>query len=139
MKISVKSEYACRAVEALALHHPSTRPLRIDEIAQRQAVPANYLVQILSDLRSGGLIQSRRGKTGGYLLARPPDQITVGDVLRAVNGEIVELSALMNAEPRAELQGIWTRIRRGVEEIADAMTFDQICADAVAAPQMYYI
>ena len=139
MKISVKCEYACRAVTALAMHYPSPRPLRIDEIAQRQDVPANYLVQILSDLRGGGLIQSRRGKSGGYLLARSPDQITVGDVLRAVNGEVVELSTLMDARRRTELQKVWARVRHGVEQIVDDITFDEICARTLAVPQMYYI
>ncbi len=122
------------------MHHPNTRPLPIDEIAQRQDVPANYLVQILSDLKSSGLIESRRGKAGGYLLARPPQQISVGDVLRAVDGAIIELSAPGSSRgARAELDGMWRRVRRGVEAIVDEMTFDQICADALAAPQMYYI
>src|SRR5436309_14764966 len=72
MKASVKSDYACRAVEALALHHPDTRPMRIEEIAQKEAIPSNYLVQILIELKSKGLIQSRRGKAGGYMLAKSP-------------------------------------------------------------------
>ena len=97
MKASVKSDYACRAVEALALHHPNARPLRIEEIAQREAIPANYLVQILIELKSKGLIQSRRGKAGGYALAKTPREITVGDVLRAVQGDVLEMPLLLES------------------------------------------
>ena len=139
MKLSVKSDYACRAVEALARHHPSERPLCIEEIARRQALPANYLVQILNDLRSKGLIQSRRGKAGGYTLARPPAEITVGDVLRAVNGEIVELSALASTASPVEIQRVWERLKRRTEEVVDGITFEQLCAEARSLPQMYYI
>lgn len=139
MKISVKSDYACRAVEALALHHPNERPLRIEEIAQQEAIPANYLVQILNELKSNGLIQSRRGKAGGYMLARPPAEITVGDVLRAVNGEILELSSLAQTAGRMEIQRVWDRLKQGTEQIADGITFDQLCAEANRTPQMYYI
>ena len=139
MKISVKSDYACRAMEALSLHHPNARPLRIDEIAQQEAIPANYLVQILNELKSNGLIQSRRGKAGGYRLARPPREISVGDVLRAVNGEILELSSLAQTAGRLEIRRVWDRMKQGAEEIADGITFDQICAEANRTPQMYYI
>ena len=79
MKVSIKSDYACRAIEALALHHPNLHPLCIEEIARRRHIPPNYLVQILLELKRNGLIQSRRGKTGGYLLAQSPRQITVGE------------------------------------------------------------
>ena len=98
MKASVKSDYACRAVEALALHHPNARPLRIEEIAEREAIPANYLVQILIELKSKGLIQSRRGKAGGYALAKTPREITVGDVLRAVQGDVLEMPLLLEED-----------------------------------------
>ena len=94
MKASVKSDYACRAVEALALHHPDTRPMRIEDIARKEAIPSNYLVQILIELKSKGLIQSRRGKAGGYMLAKTPKEITVGDVLRAIQGDILEMPLL---------------------------------------------
>src|ERR1019366_914925 len=107
MKLPVKSDYACRAVEALARHHPDHRPLRIDDIARAGSIPANYLVQILNELKSKGLIQSRRGKAGGYNLARPPAEIAVGDVLRAIHGEIVELSVLAGSASPLEIQRIW--------------------------------
>src|SRR5512134_3447632 len=119
MKLSVKSDYACRAVQALALHHPNQRPLRIEEIARRESVPANYLVQILIELKAKGIIQSRRGKAGGYLLAKPPAQITFGEVIRAVQGDIFELSALDETSSPEHFRKVWRKIKTAADEIAD--------------------
>jgi Rrf2 family cysteine metabolism transcriptional repressor len=139
MKLTVKSDYACRAIEALALHHPSHRPMRIEEIARKEAIPANYLVQILIELKSKGLIQSRRGKAGGYVLAKSPREITVGDVVRAVEGEILQLGATTGSAPPQEIQRAWQRIKQAAEAIADSITFEQICADANGRGPMYHI
>jgi Rrf2 family cysteine metabolism transcriptional repressor len=139
MKLSVKSDYACRAIEALALHYPNTRPLRIDEIAGTAAIPANYLVQILIELKGNGLIQSRRGKAGGYLLSRPPREISVGDVVRAAEGEVFALSSPANSASPQELQRAWNRIRVAAESMADSITFDLLCAEAMGRGPMYYI
>jgi Rrf2 family cysteine metabolism transcriptional repressor len=139
MKASVKSDYACRAVEALSLHHPDTRPLRIDEIAQIESIPASYLVQILIELKNKGLIQSRRGKAGGYMLARAPREITVGDVLRAVQGDILEMPLLGEARCPEEIKRAWRRIKSAAEGAADDITFEEICAEANGKLQMYYI
>ncbi len=139
MKISVKFDYACRAVEALARHHPNLQPLRIEEIARRESIPANYLVQILNELKTKSIIASRRGKAGGYVLAKAPREITVGDVLRAVNGEIVELSSIAGTGCPQELQRVWWRIRTAAEEVADSINFEQLCAEAAGRVPMYYI
>jgi Rrf2 family cysteine metabolism transcriptional repressor len=139
MKASVKSDYACRAVEALALHHPNARPLRIEEIAEREAIPANYLVQILIELKSKGLIQSRRGKAGGYALAKTPREITVGDVLRAVQGDVLEMPLLLEARCPEEIKRAWRRIKEAAEQAADGVNFETICAEAKSRPEMYYI
>ena len=138
MKLSVKTDYACRAIEALSLHYPNSRPVRIDEIAQREGIPANYLVQILIELKSKGLIRSHRGKAGGYVLAKPPREISFGDVVRAVHGDLVEISALGSACPQ-EIQRVWRRIKFAAEEIADNVTFEEICGEATNRTQMYYI
>ena len=139
MKASVKSDYACRAIEALALHYPSSNPLRIEEIADRESIPANYLVQILIELKSKGLIQSRRGKAGGYTLARAPREITLGDVLRAIHGDILEMPLLGESRCPEEIKRAWRRIKIAAEGAADAITFEGICAEANSKPQMYYI
>jgi Rrf2 family transcriptional regulator, cysteine metabolism repressor len=139
MKLSVKADYACRAVEALSLHHPNDRPLTIEGIAQWGGIPASYLVQILIELKGKGLIRSQRGKAGGYVLAKLPKDITVGDVVRATDGELVELSVLTDSASPQEIQRIWRRIKFAAEEVADNVTFEDICAEAAIKPQMYYI
>lgn len=130
MKASVKSDYACRAVEALALHHPDPQPMCIEEIARRRHIPSNYLVQILLELKRKGLIQSRRGKMGGYVLARLPRQITLGDVLRAVQGEVMDLSSLSEPDCPEEIKQAWRRVKSAAENAANDITFEQICTAA---------
>ena len=139
MKSTVKSDYACRAVEVLALHHPSEKPLPIDQIARQRSIPANYLVQILLELKRNGLIQSRRGKTGGYVLAKPPHQISLGDILRAVHGEVLDLPHLIDPTCPEEIKRAWRRVKSAAENAADSVTFDQICAEARNPVLMYHI
>lgn len=139
MKASVKSDYACRAVEALALHHPNSQPMRIEDIAANESIPANYLVQILIELKGKGLIQSRRGKAGGYILAKPPREITLGDVLRAIQGDILEMPLLGEARCPEEIKRAWRRIKTAAEGAADEITFEDICSEANRKMQMYYI
>ena len=139
MKAGVKSDYACRAVQALALHYPNPQPLRIEEIARRQRIPANYLVQILLELKRSGLIQSRRGKTGGYALARTPREITFGDVLRAVQGEVIDLPSLAETNCPDEIKQAWLRVKNAAEKAATSITFEQMCADARDTTPMYHI
>jgi Rrf2 family cysteine metabolism transcriptional repressor len=139
MKFSIKSDYACRAVQALALHYPNPEPLRVEEIAARETIPANYLIQILIELKSKGLIQSRRGKSGGYLLAKTPRAISMGDVLRAVNGAIVDVSALAEGGCPPELQRAWQRIKTAAEGVADDLDFERLASEAHTRAEMYYI
>jgi Rrf2 family transcriptional regulator, cysteine metabolism repressor len=139
MKTSIKGDYACRAVEALALHHPDKKPLTIDQIAQKRSIPANYLVQILLELKRKGLIQSHRGKMGGYNLSKPPQEISLGDVLRAVDGEVVDLPHLEDAGCPEEIKRAWRRIKLAAEEVANSVTFDQLCAEARNPAEMYHI
>src|SRR5439155_26126468 len=90
VKLSVKSDYAARAVLGLARHYPTGAALRVEDLAGEQGVPASYLVQILIELKAQGIARSVRGKQGGYLLARAPAEITLGDVLRAVHGQVFD-------------------------------------------------
>lgn len=127
MKTSIKSEYACRAVEVLCLHHPNPQPLSIEHIARRARIPQNYLVQILLELKRHGLIQSQRGKAGGYALARLPHQLSMGDVLRAVQGQVLDLPSLSDPDCPEELKTAWRQIKAAVENAANRITFEQIC------------
>src|SRR6266581_838813 len=85
MNISVKGEYALHAVFDLSTQTPG-QPVKIADIAKRQKIPQKFLELILASLKQGGFVESRRGAEGGYLLARPADSVTVGEVLRYVEG-----------------------------------------------------
>jgi Rrf2 family cysteine metabolism transcriptional repressor len=139
VKLSVKSDYAARAVLGLARHYPVGLALRVEDLAAEQAVPANYLVQILIELKAQGIARSVRGKEGGYLLARPPAEISLGDVLRAVHGTVFDSPALNDPDCPPELRRAWERLQRTLESAAAAITFQQMLEESTAKEKMYYI
>ena len=104
MKISQKLEYACRALAQLAKYHDGRTLTRLEDLAQREAVSANFLVQILNDLRRAGLIESRRGKAGGYLLARRADQISLRQVVEAVDPSLLQCSVTRDGDSGAAVR-----------------------------------
>src|SRR4051812_33509320 len=95
-------------------------------MASEQGIPPNYLIQILIELKSAQIVKSQRGKEGGYMLARPPAQITFGDVLRCVHGEIFDSPALTNSHCPPELRTAWKTLQKAVDEAADNLTFQQL-------------
>ena len=139
MKLSVKSDYAARAVLGLARHYPTGKALRADDLAREQNVPANYLVQILIELKAKRLVQSVRGKEGGYLLARPPAEISLGAVIEAVNGEIFDSPAIDDAQCPQELREAWRSLRATVEAAAAMVNFQQLLEARNRKAEMYYI
>src|SRR5579871_2744431 len=117
MNISVKGEYALQAIFDLASQPPG-EPIRIAEIARRQKIPQKFLELILSGLKQGGFVESRRGAEGGYLLARPPQQITVGDVLRYMEGS----KSMKSASPRSAADPFtetWQRVDQATSLVLD--------------------
>jgi Rrf2 family transcriptional regulator, cysteine metabolism repressor len=139
VKLSVKSDYAARAVLGLARHYPSRAALRVETLAEEQGVPASYLVQILLELKAQGIAWSLRGKEGGYLLARRPAEITLGDVLRAVHGSVFDTPALADPSCAPELRRAWKKLKHTAEATADSITFQKILEESVAKDRMYYI
>lgn len=139
MKLSVKSDYAMRAVLELARAHPSGEVVRVEDIAARHGVPANFLVQILIELKTRGLVRSERGKKGGYQLAKPPAEISFGDVLRAVNGGVFDTPALGNGQCPPELRRAWSRLKTAAESAADAVNFQQLVEEGAEKERMFYI
>jgi len=139
VKLSVKSDYATRAVLGLARHFPNKTALRVEDLASAQGVPANYLVQILIELKAQGIARSVRGKDGGYLLARAPSEISLGDVLRAVHGEVFDTPALTDANCAPELRRAWQRLKSAVDEAANKITFQQLVDETAEKEKMYYI
>src|SRR5580658_5139360 len=139
VKLSIKSDYAARAVLWLCQHHPEGVARTVEQMASAQGIPPNYLVQILIELKSAGIVRSQRGKAGGYLLARPPAEITFGDVLRCIHGEIFDSPGLSDPHSPAELRQAWRQLHTAVNEAADAVTFQQLLENKVEEGKMYYI
>ena len=138
VKLSVKSDYAARAVLGLA-RHPSGEAVRVEDLAGEQSVPANYLVQILIELKAQRIVRSVRGKEGGYLLARPPSDITLGDVLNAVHGQVFDTPALSDPECPPELRRAWQGLQQTLQAAANAITFQQLLDESAEKEKMYYI
>jgi len=139
VKLSVRSDYATRAVLGLTRHFPSGAPLTVEHLAAEQKIPPKYLVQILIELKSQRIVKSLRGKEGGYLLARPPAEITLGDVLRCVHGTVFDAAALTNPGCPPELRRAWQQLQKSVETTADAITFQQLLDESAEKEKMYYI
>jgi Rrf2 family transcriptional regulator, cysteine metabolism repressor len=139
VKLSVKSDYATRAVLGLARLGQSGTAVRVEELASSQGIPANYLVQILIELKSTQIVKSLRGKEGGYLLARPPVEITLGDVLRCVHGQVFDSPALSDPQCPPELRAAWQRLQQAVDASADQINFQQLLDEGANKEKMYYI
>ncbi len=137
MKLSVKVDYACRVLAQLARHHGEGRLAHIEELARIEAVPANYLVQILSELRNGGLITSRRGKQGGYVLSRPPEKITLYDIVKLIEGDLLELGGSAEGQSGRRVQQVWRDVRAALEAKTRGYTLDMLMAKGPG--EMYYI
>jgi Rrf2 family transcriptional regulator, cysteine metabolism repressor len=131
VRLSAKGEYAITALLDLAMHDKEgLQP--IQEIAARQGIPQRYLEQVLLQLKRAGLLESRRGSAGGYRLSRPADQVTVGTVLRAVEGSISGAGAVRRAgghvpaESIGDLSDLWREISEAVSGVVDRLTLDDL-------------
>lgn len=102
MKLSAKIEYACLAMLALAQDYAADRPSQIRRIASDQSIPDRFLVQILLDLKRGGLVTSTRGAAGGYRLAREPREISLADVVECVEGDERLTSSMDRPSPLSQ-------------------------------------
>jgi len=139
VKLSVKSDYAARAVLWLCQHGQEGVAHTVDEMASAQGIPPNYLVQILIELKSANIVKSQRGKSGGYLLARAPADISFGDVLRCIHGEIFDSPGLNHPNSPPELREAWRQLSDAVNNAADAVSFQQLLEKSVEKGKMYYI
>ncbi|HYE91433.1 MAG TPA: Rrf2 family transcriptional regulator [Terriglobales bacterium] len=144
MRISAKGEYAIKAVLDLALHRDRGL-IPIQEIAAREGIPQRYLEQVLLSLKRAGILTSKRGAAGGYHLTAAPEEITVGAVLRAVDGTAVPFEP--QARPRNghgdDLAELWRRIGEAVSDVVDQLTFGDLAARAAqrraSSRPMYHI
>jgi Rrf2 family cysteine metabolism transcriptional repressor len=124
MNISVKGEYALQAIFDLA-SNPGPEPVKIAEIARRQKIPQKFLELILASLKQGGFVESRRGAEGGYLLSRRAELITVGDVLRFIEGRQEE-KARQRRQSDSPFADVWERVDTAIDSVLDATTFAQL-------------
>jgi len=121
MNISVKGEYALRAIFDLA-NQKQGDPIKIADIAKRQKIPQKFLELILAGLKQGGFVESRRGAEGGYLLARPPDAISIGQVVRFVEGT----TKMQKQKANDPFFDMWDRVDQAVSDVVDNMTFAEL-------------
>jgi Rrf2 family protein len=130
-------DYACRVLSEMARLHGSGQLAQIDQLAKAEAVPANFLAQILGELREGGLIVSKRGSQGGYALARPPDQVTLYDIMKVIDGELLEFSGNYEGRTGRRMKEIWTDLRAALDAKARGLTLDTFVTKSGSA--MYHI
>ena len=140
MRISARCDYACRALLELAFHWPNKDPVQTYTISERQDVPMKYLVQILIQLRRMGLVKSVRGKQGGYYLAKPPGNISLGEVIREVGGPLLPMA---NSATKKEsvFATIWTEVEEAMARVLDKISFEDILnkAKGIEAAIVYQI
>ncbi len=137
MKLSLKVEYACQVLAQLGRTVNSSELPHIDDLAKAESIPSNYLVQILNELRTAGLITSKRGKQGGYALARQPAEISIYDIMKAVEGEVLAHSPSGNGDSSMETAGVWDEISGKFAELLKSYSVH----DCMPASQedMWYI
>jgi Rrf2 family protein len=136
MKISARDEYACSAVLELALNYDGETPVRVQDIAERRDIPMKFLFQIMQILKRVNIVRSRRGTEGGFVLMRPPNQITVGDVIQAMSGPFVQLSC-----PESEFKPIWGELDHAIAGVLNNVTFEELVRRSLMDQQqlMYHI
>jgi Rrf2 family protein len=137
MRISAKADYAVRAVVELAADD-GEKPLKAERIATAQDIPLNFLENILGELRHAGLVRSHRGAEGGFRLARAPEEITVADVIRAVEGPLASVrggppeEAAYNGAATS-LPRVWIAVRVNLRRVVETVTIADIAADKLPA------
>jgi Rrf2 family protein len=139
MRVSAKGEYAIRAMLDLAMNYRDGghELIPIQDVARRQGIPQRYLEQVLLLLKRAGFLASKRGSTGGYHLARPPEAVSVGDVLRVVEGDLTPVEVARRA-PRGrrdagrDLDELWQEVAEAVAGVIDRTTFAQLAERAAS-------
>jgi Rrf2 family protein len=132
MHVTAKADYAVRAVVELASSSQAS-PRKVDEVARAQDIPVSFLENILTQLRSAGIVRSQRGPEGGYWLAHPADELLLGNVIRAVEGPLVGVRGQRPEEvsyngAAESLQPVWLALRANIRKVVDHVTVADIAA-----------
>lgn len=151
MKITKRGEYALKALLALAQEY-NVKRLSLREISEQEKLPVKFLEQIMMVLRRSGLVQSTKGKHGGYGLARPPHEVTLGEIIRTVDGPLAPIGTagemekkIQRNERHAGLYCMLLEVRNAISGILDKQTLADVCeksreiAQERSTQQMYYI
>lgn len=136
MQVSARGDYAVRAAVALAAAYPTT--VSAQALAESQALPRKFLEAVLADLRRAGIVQALRGSEGGYMLSRPPGEIAVGAVLRAVDGPLAGVRGMrpedtVYAGTAVHLSQLWIAVRSAVRGVVDEVTLAQLVSGRLPA------
>jgi Rrf2 family protein len=131
MRTTAKADYAVRA--AIELASAGEGPVKAEQIAEAQGIPLNFLENILAELRRAGIVQSRRGAAGGYALAQPPDQVSVADIIRAVEGPLANVRGISPDEleypgSAGQLRDVWVALRSSVRSVLEQVTLADIAS-----------
>jgi Rrf2 family protein len=140
MKLSVRGEYALRAMQVLARdYQEDDTVVRIQEISDKQNIPKRFLEQILNDLKSAGIVMSKRGVAGGYRLKRSPDQITLAEIIRHIEGPLAPVSCVSEKyyekcscpdESRCAIRSVMKEVRDSIVQVMEATTLGHLAARA---------
>ncbi|MDG4802010.1 Rrf2 family transcriptional regulator [Micromonospora sp. WMMD980] len=136
MQISARGDYAVRAALSLATAYPTL--LSTQAIAAEQDMPRKFLEAVLADLRRSGIVRAQRGAEGGYTLSRPPREISIGQVLRAVDGPLAGVRGLRPEETTYEgaaenLPRLWVAVRASVRRVVDEVSLDELVSGRLPA------
>jgi Rrf2 family protein len=133
MKFGVGVDYSLKALLALAERYPSSEPMRVEEIAEAQGIPENYLRRLLIELKRGGVVASQKGPSGGYMLARPPGRITMADVVEIIEGDYSPVDCLddgtnapCSREQPCPMRDIWREVREAVNSVLRRTTLQTL-------------
>jgi Rrf2 family cysteine metabolism transcriptional repressor len=131
MRITYKGDYALKTILDLALYYGGS-PVNIPDLAKRLDIPIKFLEQILLNLKRGGFVESRRGKVGGYLLAKAPSEIKLGEIIRFIDGPIEPVACVHSGyegcsdKDKCVFRDIWKRITDSTSAIIDGITFEDL-------------
>lgn len=134
MKLSTRGRYGLKAMFQLALHY-GDGPIPLNQIAEKQGLSENYLEQLFSTLKKEGLLNSVRGAQGGYMLSREPEKITVGNILRALEGNMAPADCVMDdnsdcsRDDSCVTRLVWLKIKDSIDEVIDSITLQDMVED----------
>jgi Rrf2 family protein len=135
LRISAKADYAVRAAVELA-SAPDEKPVKAERIANAQGIPLNFLENILGELRHAGIVRSHRGAEGGFRLAKPADQISIADIIRAVEGPLATIRGGPPEEaeypgPASALPRVWIAVRANLRKVVEHVTVADVAGDRI--------